>query len=56
MKTREEAQKQYYQFRAEIHAKHLSRETLESVLARTLVTLSEYSGDALFGIVNALTK
>lgn len=44
---------QYYKFRAIIHAKRLSRETLESELARALVSLSAHNdSDALFGIIN----
>ena len=31
----------YYTFRAEIHAKRLSRETLESQLARALVVIKK---------------
>lgn len=31
----------YYTFRAEIHAKHLSRETLESKLARALAVIKK---------------
>lgn len=54
MITREEADKQYYEFRAIIHAKRLSRETLESELARALVSLSAHNDkDALFGIITS---